>query len=128
MPCLGALVLLTLYMEGWSARRCASEFESLARGAFQPRVENTLCKWILALLKGSIYPATGIAKALQQVHGHQKLTDPSHAHTIGAKIGVLTASINQPAVHLFNNYNGHGEKRVGYCAMGGCESVETWEV
>ncbi|OAQ60196.1 patatin-like phospholipase [Pochonia chlamydosporia 170] len=99
MSSLGALVLLTLYMEGWSARRCAAEFESLALEAFRPRVESTV--------------------SLQHVHGHQKLTDPSHAHTIGAKIGVLTANTDQPTIHLFNNYNGHGEERAGYCAMEG---------
>jgi hypothetical protein len=115
-------------MEGWSARRCAAEFESLAQEAFRPKVESSICKWIFALLKGSIYPDSGIAKALQHVHGHQKLTDPSHAHTIGARIGVLTANTDQPTVHLFNNYNGHGESRAGYCAMEGCELVETWEV
>lgn len=107
-------------------QRCDKEFEKLAKEAF-PYVIGVL-KFLVVLCRGSVYSAKGIEKALRRVHGHQKFTDPSYSHTIGAKVGILTANTRQPAVHLFNNYNGHGAERVGYHVRSGCESVETWEV
>lgn len=71
-------------------------------------------KWIHLLLFGSLYPSKGIDRVLENVFGDKVMAAPSYANVVGAKIGILAASIEQPMTYLFTNYNGIGGKRTGY--------------
>ncbi|KAJ3550781.1 hypothetical protein NPX13_g11457 [Xylaria arbuscula] len=51
-----------------------------------------------------------------------------YATTVGAKVGILAASVEQPSTNLFTNYNGVGDARVGYVIPPDCDTVQTWEV
>lgn len=51
-----------------------------------------------------------------------------YAATVGAKVGILAATVEQPSTNLFTNYNGVGDARVGYVVPRDCDAVRTWEV
>ncbi|KAI0798414.1 acyl transferase/acyl hydrolase/lysophospholipase [Xylaria sp. FL0064] len=130
----GGLVVLGLYDKGWSAATCAGKLESLAAEAFcnpAPRLLVNLfifLKWIHLLFLGCLYSPRGIETALKGVFGNKKMASLSYATTVGTKVGILTASVKQPSTHLFTNYNGVGDARVGYSVPRDCDAVKTWEV
>ncbi|CAG9939340.1 unnamed protein product [Clonostachys rosea f. rosea IK726] len=112
---------------GWSLKRCATEFETLAKDAFQPESVGLL-RWILSFFTDSVYEPQGIEKALMKLHGNNKMTDISYATHIGAKVGVLAATTENPSVYLFTNYNGVGNPRSGYHVIRTSENAELWEI
>lgn len=124
---IGALLVLLLYIEGWSPERCASEYEELAKNIFPAR-RNSIFRWLVSIFTDGLYPSQGIERTFKQIHGEKKITGSSYATTIGAKIGVLTASVAPPSVFLFNNYNGIGNVRSGYRVADDCDMIQTWEV
>jgi hypothetical protein len=75
-----------------------------------------------------VYEPQGIEKALMKLHGNNKMTDISYATHIGAKVGVLAATTENPSVYLFTNYNGVGNPRSGYHVIRTSENAELWEM
>ncbi|KAI0525818.1 acyl transferase/acyl hydrolase/lysophospholipase [Xylaria bambusicola] len=142
----GGLVVLGLYDRGWSAATCARKLESLAAEAFRNPVPDLLylsvvmkwipdlfysfvvIKWIHLILFGCLYSARGIETALKRVFGDKKMASLSYATTVGTRVGILAASVEQPSTNLFTNYNGVGDARVGYIVPRDCDAVKTWEV
>lgn len=110
--------------------QCSVEFEELAKFAFRPPSTWSLpgVNWIRCILSDALYPEEDIEEALKRAFGETELTEASYAQRIGAKIGIPAATIHQPSLCLFTNYNGSGKERTGYRVMTGEGSVKTWEV
>ncbi len=96
--------------------------------AFQQPGVSALANWVLSLITDSLFSSEGIEEALKRLHGTKKLAEPSYATTSGLKFGILTASIGQPSVFLFNTYNGIGNTRSGYHVVDNDATAELWEV
>lgn len=129
----GGLVILGLYEKGWSAATCTRKLQTLAEEAFYKPARLLVIvffvfKWMHLFLFGHLYSGKGIETALQGVFGNKKMAAPSYATAIGAKIGILTASVNPPVTHLFTNYNAIGGTRTGYVVPQNCNNVRTWEM
>ncbi|KPM41094.1 hypothetical protein AK830_g5493 [Neonectria ditissima] len=126
----GALIILALFFNGWSVERCAVEFEQLAKVAFAPTLSSSLpgLSWVWSIVLDSIYSEKDIEAALRRAFGEGALTDMSYAKRIGSKIGVPAASITQPSICLFTNYNGIRQERSGYLVLKNSENVKVWEV
>ncbi|OBS16063.1 hypothetical protein FPOA_13151 [Fusarium poae] len=126
----GALIVLAMFANGWSVEQCGVEFEELARFAFKPPSTLSLpgVNWIRTILSDAIYSESDIEAALKRAFGETTLTETSYAKRIGAKIGIPAATINQPSLCLFTNYNGSGRERRGYEVLTNAEAVKTWEV
>ncbi|KPA37715.1 patatin phospholipase [Fusarium langsethiae] len=108
----GALIVLALFVNGWPPSTWSL-----------PGVN-----WIRAILSDALYAEDDIEAALKRAFGEAELTEASYAQKIGAKIGIPAATICQPSLCLFTNYNGTGRERTGYRVLTGAESVKTWEV
>jgi hypothetical protein len=125
----GALIVLALFINGWSVEQCTVEFEQLAKVAFSPPSILSLpgLSWARSILLDSIYSEHGIEGALRKAFGEGTLTESSHAKMIGAKVGVPAATIRQPCLSLFTNYNAVGQERTGYSVLREAEHVKIWE-
>lgn len=125
----GALIVLALFINGWSVEQCTAEFEQLAKVAFSPPSILSLpgLSWARSILLDSIYSEHGIEGALRKAFGEGTLTESSHAKMIGAKVGVPAATIRQPCLSLFTNYNAVGQERTGYSVLREAEHVKIWE-
>ncbi|RFN51413.1 patatin phospholipase [Fusarium flagelliforme] len=108
----GALIVLALFVNGWPPSTWSL-----------PGVN-----WIRCILSDALYPEEDIEEALKRAFGETELTEASYAQRIGARIGIPAATIHQPSLCLFTNYNGSGKERTGYRVMTGEASVKTWEV
>ncbi|RSL73884.1 hypothetical protein CEP54_000277 [Fusarium duplospermum] len=125
----GALIVLALFINGWSVERCSVEFEQLAKIAFSPpSVLSLPClSWARSILFDSMYSEHGIEGALREAFGDGTLTESCHAKRIGAKVGIPAATIRRPCLNLFTNYNAMGEERSGYLVLRETEHVKVWE-
>lgn len=124
---LGALVLLLVYMKGWPLEKCISEYEDLARSVFgQSRPK--LLNYIFSMFTGALYSSRSVDAAMKGVFGHCKLTDYCYADRVGTRFGVLAATVSQPTICLFTNYNGVGSPRSGYEVPQGYNKAEAWEM
>ncbi|OBS20631.1 hypothetical protein FPOA_06979 [Fusarium poae] len=118
-----------MFANGWSVERCGVEFEELAKFAFRPPSGLSLgANWIRTILSDAIYSENDIETALKKAFGDTALTETSYAKRIGAKIGIPAATISQPSLCLFTNYNGPGRERTGYLILTQAETVKVWEV
>ncbi|KAF4462509.1 patatin phospholipase, partial [Fusarium albosuccineum] len=126
----GALIVLALFVNGWSVEQCAVEFEQLAKVAFSPPAILSLpgLSWARSILLDAIYSENDIETALKKAFGEKTLTETPHAKRIGARIGIPAATIRQPSLCLFTNYNGVGQERSGYSVLKEAEHVKTWEI
>ncbi|KAM5358840.1 hypothetical protein ACJZ2D_014938 [Fusarium nematophilum] len=126
----GALIVLAMFFNGWSVERCAVEFEQLAKIAFSPSPAAYLpvLNWVRSIVSDGLYSESDIEAALKKAFGEKALSDMSYAKRIGAKVGVPAASIVQPSMCLFTNYNGIGQERSGYLVLKDSENVKAWEV
>lgn len=118
---------MLLYMKGWTLERCINEYEQLAKDIFRP-YDTPLLKWVRALFLDALYPSEGMERALESICGNQTIAGMSYASEIGAKFGLLAASVSQPSVSIFTNYNGIGETRSGYNVPRGLSHTEAWKV
>lgn len=115
-------------MQGWSLEKCLAEYEKLAKDVFGANGVNSILNWVRSFFSGAMYCPDGIEQALKTVYGGQKITDMSYASEVGAKFGLLAASVAQPSVCLFTNYNGVGDARSGYHVPRGFDQVKAWEM
>lgn len=115
-------------MQGWPLEKCILEYENLARGVFKSSLGGSVLKWVRSFFLDALYPSAGIEGELKAIYGNQRITDMSYASEVGVKFGLLTASVAQPSVCLFTNYNGVGGKRDGYHVPRGFEQVKAWEM
>ncbi|KPA38968.1 hypothetical protein FLAG1_08170 [Fusarium langsethiae] len=114
-----------MFANGWSVERCGVEFEELAKFAFRPPSGLSLgANWIRTILSDAIYSENDIETALKKAFGDTALTETSYAKRIGAKIGIPAATISQPSLCLFTNYNGPGRERTGYLILTQAETVK----
>ncbi|RSL59213.1 hypothetical protein CEP51_013959 [Fusarium floridanum] len=125
----GALIVLALFINGWSVERCSVEFAQLAKIAFSPPSVLSLpgLSWARSILLDSIYSEHGIEGALRKAFGDGTLAESCHAKRIGAKVGIPAATIRRPCLSLFTNYNAMGEERSGYLVLRETEHVKVWE-
>lgn len=65
---------------------------------------------------------------MKQVFGTNKITDYCYANRVGTRFGILAASVAEPTVCLFTNYNGVGTQRSGYQVPQGYNKAEVWEM
>ncbi|KAH7031045.1 acyl transferase/acyl hydrolase/lysophospholipase [Microdochium trichocladiopsis] len=129
----GGLVVLALYENGWSARKCTRRLQTLARDAFTSPVVTFFgiyftLKWLQLLLFGHLYSNRGIEKALQKAFGEKRLMAPSYATTSGTKFGVLTTSTERPSTYVFANYIGPSSQKKGYSIAQSSLDTRTWQV
>jgi hypothetical protein len=113
----GGLIVLGLYINGWSVEKCMERFEKLAHLAFKPRkvlnipIVSNLQEFAASIFADGLYPAENIETALKEVFGiDNSILDPSYATAIGAKIGVPVATIQDSSYCMFTNYNGIGSR------------------
>ncbi|KAI9762170.1 MAG: hypothetical protein M1840_001465 [Geoglossum simile] len=134
----GAMIILAMFVNGWSVEECSRVFESLSKPAFQRRtflripLLSHIQECLMSYLADSLYAADNLEEALQETFGDRSLLDCSYATTIGAKIGVTATTISDLCTCVFTNYNraGFQSKRFGYHIVepeDGRSSVLVWE-
>ncbi|KAH7111753.1 hypothetical protein B0J11DRAFT_598320 [Dendryphion nanum] len=114
----GGLIVLAMFINGWSIENSTDSFEKLSRLAFQQRKVSNLpflpriLKLLLSYLADGIYPPKNIEAALKQVFGADRgILDHSHATTTGTRVGLPVATVDEkPSCRIFTNYNGVGER------------------
>jgi hypothetical protein len=95
----GGLIVLGLYINGWSVQETSNRFIRLAEHAFRkPR------HLLLSLLMGSRYGADDIEQALKEAFGDRSMLDCSDVHSFGTRIAVT--STTDTSACLFANYTG----------------------
>ena len=57
-----------------------------------------------------LYPVAHIKAALKQAFGDRRILDYSYATSIGARVGLLAATVREPSICVFTNYNGVGTR------------------
>ncbi|KAI9767708.1 MAG: hypothetical protein M1839_004369 [Geoglossum umbratile] len=109
------LIVLAMFMNGWSIDESTETFEKLAKLAFKRRrvldipLLSRVQEFVVSYLFDGIYPAKNIEAALKEVFGVDKsILDCSHATSIGTRVGVPVATIREPSCCIFTNYNGVG--------------------
>jgi hypothetical protein len=120
---LGGLIILAMFINGWSVDDCANAFESLARKAFKPRgfaqipllsripIVAHILEFLMSYLADGLYPADDLEAALKDVFGdNRSILDHSHATAIGAKVGLPVTTILETDPCIFTNYNGVGTR------------------
>jgi hypothetical protein len=63
--------------------------------------------WISFIFDG-LYPAAHIEAALKEAFGDRRILDYSYATSIGARVGLLVATVRESSCCIFTNYNGVG--------------------
>ncbi|KAH8653952.1 acyl transferase/acyl hydrolase/lysophospholipase [Tricladium varicosporioides] len=136
----GGLIVMAMFINGWSIDKSTESFEKLAKVAFKRRkvLDIPFLSRIHELLKSyladGLYPAENIEAALQAVFGKDKtILDYSHATSIGARVGLPVATIREPSSCIFTNYNGVGtrDQDQGYHVIrpeDGYGKVRLWEI
>ncbi|KAH9204856.1 patatin-like phospholipase-like protein [Leptodontidium sp. 2 PMI_412] len=137
----GGLIVMAMFINGWSIDESTESFEKLAKVAFKRRkvLDIPFLSRVHELLKSyladGLYPAENIEAALQAVFGKDKtILDYSHATSIGARVGLPVATIREPSSCIFTNYNGVGTRdqdQAGYHVIrpeDGYGKVPLWEM
>ncbi|OQU97158.1 hypothetical protein CLAIMM_03134 [Cladophialophora immunda] len=119
----GGLIVLALFIMGWSVEDCANIFESFAKRAFRPRwvshipvvsripVLSHILEFLVSYLADGLYPADNLEAALKAVFGGDMgILDNSYATAIGAKVGIPVTTVLETDPCLFTNYNGAGTR------------------
>ncbi|KAH7111354.1 hypothetical protein B0J11DRAFT_598877 [Dendryphion nanum] len=114
----GGLIVLAMFINGWSIDDSTDTFEKLAKLAFQRRKVLNLpflpriLELLISYLADGIYPPKNIEAALKQVFGANRgFLDYSHATTTGTRVGLPVATVDEkPSCRIFTNYNGVGER------------------
>jgi hypothetical protein len=114
----GGLIVLAMFINGWSIDESTDTFEKLAKLAFQRRKVSNLpflpriVELLISYLADGIYPPENIEAALKQVFGANRgILDFSHATTTGTRVGLPVATVDEkPSCRIFTNYNGVGER------------------
>ncbi|KIW36756.1 hypothetical protein, variant [Exophiala oligosperma] len=119
----GGLIVLALFISGWTVDDCANLFESFATRAFRPRwithvpilsripVLSHIFHFLVSYLADGLYPAHNLEGALKDVFGSDVgILDYSHATAIGAKVGIPVTTVQETEPCLFTNYNGMGPR------------------
>lgn len=113
----GGLIVLAMFINGWSIDDSTEAFEKLAKLAFQrrkvlniPFLKRTL-EFLMAYFADGLYPPENIEAALKQVFGTKSVLNYSHATSTGTLVGLPAATVHdKPSCHIFTNYNGVGER------------------
>ncbi|KAH8650337.1 acyl transferase/acyl hydrolase/lysophospholipase [Tricladium varicosporioides] len=136
----GGLIIMAMFINGWSIEESTETFEKLAKLAFKPRkvLNIPFLSRVHGLLKtflaDGLYPTENIEAALKEVFGiDRSILDSSHATTIGTRVGLPVATIREPSSCIFTNYNGVGsrEQDQGYHVIQpeeGYGKVPLWEM
>jgi len=114
----GGLIILAMFVNGWSIDDSTEAFERLAKVAFnRPKVLNIpvmrhLLEFVISYFTDGLYSPKNIEAALKQVFGDERsILDFSHATSTGTRIGLPVATVNgTPSRRIFTNYNGVGER------------------
>lgn len=92
-------------------------FPELAKVAFRRRnflsipIYPKALESLVSLLADCLYPAANIESALKEAYGSDKgILDISYATSIGTRVGIPVATIRDPSLCLFTNYNGIGSR------------------
>jgi hypothetical protein len=112
----GGIITLGL-SQGWSIQKCIEMFPRLAKAAFQhrsipgfPFVPKAV-QSLVSLLADSLYPAANIESALKEAFGEENsMLDMHYATSLGIRVGIPVATLREPALCLFTNYNGIGSR------------------
>ncbi|CZR65314.1 related to calcium-independent phospholipase A2 [Phialocephala subalpina] len=136
----GGIIVLALYKRAWPIAECITQFERLAKLAFQQSIlaqlgTLLLCFRLLSLFRGllvllvtdRIYPARNLEAALRSVYGSQSgILDCSSSTATSTRIGVVVSSM-EPRPYIFTNYNSIGERSTeAYGVLGG--NTPVWEI
>ncbi|KAF1948543.1 patatin-like phospholipase-like protein [Byssothecium circinans] len=112
------LIVLAMFINGWSIDDCTDIFEKLAKLAFQRRKVLNLpflprvLELLISYFADGLYPPENIEAALKQVFGaNRSILDASHATATGTRVGLPVATVDKkPSCRIFTNYNGVGER------------------
>lgn len=115
----GGLIGGGLYINGWTVEETIPMFMKLAKRSFRGRktLGVPFLSWIVQLLVAyscdGLYPASHIEAALKEAYGNGSILDSSYATSIGAKVGLTVATVGDPTLCMFTNYNGVGARDPG---------------
>ncbi|KKY22693.1 putative patatin-like phospholipase [Phaeomoniella chlamydospora] len=112
----GGLIILAMFINGWSVDHSTEMFENLAKLAFQRRKVldipflSRLQELLMSYFADGLYSAQNIEAALRDVFGVERsILDCSYATSTGTRIGVPVATVqDRPSCRVFTNYNGNG--------------------
>ncbi|KAF8545288.1 acyl transferase/acyl hydrolase/lysophospholipase [Trichophaea hybrida] len=94
----GGLIVLGLFLNGWTVVECLKQFISLAESAFRPQL-------LVACLADSRYSARGLEGALKAAFGERRMLDWPANQEFSAKVAVTATTVNDTSPCLFSNYN-----------------------
>jgi hypothetical protein len=111
----GGLVILGLFLNGWSVEECLEKFVTLARRAFRPRnlslpFLQKAQRFLISYFADSRYSATGLEDALKDAFGTGTMLDWSRSHDFGAKVAVTATTVESSSPCIFPSYSGMGTR------------------
>jgi len=116
----GGIIVLALFVNGWSVDKCAESFEQLAKLAFQSRpspripILSPIANFLVSFFADGRYSPDNLEAALQDTFGHDRsILDCSRATAIGTRIGLPVTTIRDVSTYVFTNYNGVGARPLG---------------
>ncbi|KAA8895327.1 acyl transferase/acyl hydrolase/lysophospholipase [Sphaerosporella brunnea] len=134
----GGLIILGLFLNGWSVSHCLKQFLSLAKNAFHPRklfvpFMRKLADIIVAFITDSRYNARGLESVLQETFGESRSMLDWSTKQYSTKIAVTATTVNGTLPCLFSNYGSSDQARAidcGYTVEGpkeGGRGILVWE-
>ncbi|KAH8799647.1 acyl transferase/acyl hydrolase/lysophospholipase, partial [Xylogone sp. PMI_703] len=113
----GGLIIMAMFLNGWSIDESIEAFEKLAKLAFKRRevlnipILSRIYELSKSYLTDGLYPAENIEAALKSVFPiDRSILDYSHTTSIGARVRLPVATIHDPSCCIFTNYNGVGTR------------------
>ena len=105
----GGIIVLALFINGWSVDRCMQSFVRLALLTFKSRLISA--RRAYAFFVNSLYPAHNLEGILQDNFGRDRsILDYSMATAKGVRIGLPVTTVQDASPCIFTNYNGVGTR------------------
>ena len=108
-----------LFIEGWSVNKSLEKAEDMAKVAFRRQkrlripIISGIVEFCISYICDGLYPAAHIEAALKEAFKNRRILDYSYATSIGTRVGLLVATIRDPLICVFTNYNGVGTRDPG---------------
>jgi patatin-like phospholipase/acyl hydrolase len=133
----GGLIVLWLFLNGWTVVECLKQFISLAESAFCPRKLlsipglRTVAELLVACLADRGYSARGWEGALKAAFGERRMLDWPANQEFSAKVAVTATTVDNTSPCLLSNYN-NDIIRDGCCysvegSREGSQPILVWE-
>ncbi len=111
------MIILAIFVNGWSLNDSTKIFEKLVKLAFKRRKVFNIhflsraLEFLVLYFADCLYSAENIEVALKEVFSMKNILDCSHVTSTGTRIGLPVATVDgRPSCYIFTNYNGVGER------------------